>query len=183
MKLLGDADLNRARIYALRKSSDLRRELKDPNGDKRLAYIRSIDELSVEEIINLITIFSSRQITQNAIKEIRVKVPKPPKSNASLEVMEKYQKEVDDYPVKRQEATRLAVEKEVSKLNTELHKKSKEELYAQYIMTLIDEFCEKEAFDAFKVMQVYLGCYKDDNYKEKYFSSFDEFDNLETTMK
>jgi hypothetical protein len=32
-------------------------------------------------------------------------------------------------------------------------------------------------------MELYLGCYKDDGYKERFFSSFEEYDNLDTQVK
>lgn len=183
MRLLGDADLNRARIYALRKSSELRRKLRDENSDERVAYIRPLSELDRDSMINLITILSSREITTNAVRNVKVKEPKQPKSNAKLEEVEKFQKEIDEYPAKRQEAVAKAVEKEVERLKKEQDKKTDEELYRDYVKIHIDEFCEKEAFEAFKNMQVFLGCYKDSSYKEKYFSDFEEFDNLESTMK
>ena len=53
MKLLGDADLGRARVYAIRKSAEMRRKLKDENSDERIAWVRSIDEVETEDLINL----------------------------------------------------------------------------------------------------------------------------------
>jgi hypothetical protein len=47
----------------------------------------------------------------------------------------------------------------------------------------VDEFCEREAITAFENMQVFLGCYTDDTYKVKFFQDFDEYDNLEPTVK
>src|SRR5574339_958829 len=66
MKLLGDADLGRARVYALRKRAELRRKLKDENSDERIAWVRSIDEVTNEDLINLIIIFSGRDIANDA---------------------------------------------------------------------------------------------------------------------
>lgn len=183
MKLLGDADLNRARVYAIRKSAEFRRKLKDQNSDERIAYIRDIDEVEFDDLVNLITVFSSREITNNARKSVRIQSPKPPKSDATLEEQEKFQKAVDEYPEKRAAEIAKVVEKEIGKLKKEIGSKSKEELYKDYVKLLIDEFCERESLTAFKDMQVYLGCYKDDEYKEKFFSSFDEFDNLEPITK
>ena len=183
MKLLGDADLGRARVHALRKSSELRRRLRDEDSDERVAYIRTIDELSEEDLINLITIFSGREISINARNNVKIKAPKPPKSDAPLEQMEKFQKEVDEFPAKRQKAVTEAVEKEMAKFKKSLEGESKESLYKKYTKALIDEFCEREALVAFENMQTYLGCFKDDSYKERFFNDFDAFDNLESTVK
>ena len=183
MKLLGDADLGRARVHALRKSSEMRRKLKDENSDERLAYVRSIDEVSEEDLINLITVFSGREISQTAREKVRIPVPKTPKSNASLAKMERFQQEIDEYPEKRRKAISDAIEKEIENLKKSLSVQTKEELYKQYVRLLIDEFCEREAIVAFENMQVYLGCWTDDTYKVRFFQDFEEFDNLEPTVK
>lgn len=183
MKLLGDADLGRARVYALRKSSELRRKLKDENSDERIAWVRSIDEVTEDDLINLIIIFAGRDIANEARMKVRVPTPKPPKSNAKLEKQEAFQKEVDEYPEKRAKAISDAINREIENRKSALGKKSKEDLYREYVKLLIDEFCEREAIAAFEDMQVYLGCYTDDTYKERFFSDFESLNNLEPTVK
>lgn len=185
MKLLGDADLGRARVYALRKSAEMRRKLKDQNSDEFVAWVRSFDEVEAQDLINLILLFSGRDITNNARAKVKLPTPKPPKSNAKLEKLEKFQQEVDEYPEKRSKAIADEVEKEINNTRAELSNKSKEDLYKQYVKLLTDEFCEREALAAFENMQVYFGCYKDESYKpeKRFFNSFEEFDNLEPSVK
>lgn len=183
LRLLGDADVNRARVFALRKSAELRKKLRDPNSDERLIYIREFDDITKEELISYSVMFSMREISNKAIREVKVPSPKLPKSNASLEKMEKYQKEVDDYPNKVNEALKVYITKETDKLKVVLEKQTKEELYSQYITLLTEEFCEQEAVRAYNDMELYLGCYKDENYTERAFSSFEEFDNQPTDLK
>lgn len=183
MKLLGDADVNRTRVYALRKSAELRRKLRDPNSDERLAAIKDIEDLSIDDIINYILVFSTREITQNAVKEVNVPAPKMPKSTAKLEVLEKYQQQLDAYNEKRKTAVDKYVQKEVKKLVEGLKSESKEVLYKKYEELLIQEFCEQAAFHAYEDMQVYLGCYKDDEYKEHFFKDLEEYDNLLAEQK
>jgi hypothetical protein len=183
MKLLGDADVNRARVYALRKSAEMRKELSDPNSDIRWATIRQIDVLSEEDLVNYILIFSMREITNDALRTVDIPSPKPPKSNSKLATLEKYQKEVDEYPAKKADAVNKYIQKEVEKLKKFLLSETKEVLYKKYVNTLIDEFCEREALKAYGDMECYLGCFKDDEYKEHFFSSFEEFDNLDEKQK
>ena len=178
MRLLGDADVNRARVYALRKSAELRKELSDTNSDIRWATIKQMDAMEINDIVNYILIFSMREITNNAVQEVRVPAPKPPKAKARLAALEKYQKEVDEYPKKRLEALNKIIQRETDKLRNYLATESKETLYKRYVNTLIDEFCEREALKAYSDMECYLGCYKDDEYKNRFFSSFEKFDNL-----
>lgn len=183
MKLLGDADLSRARVHALRKSAQMRRKLLDKDSDERLAWIRTIEEVENQDLMNLIVLFSQREISASVRNTIKLPTPKPPKSDASLEKMEKFQKEVDEYPAKRQKLLSEAIQKEIKKLQDSLSEKSKEDLYKEYVRLLIDEFCEREALGAFEDMQVFLGCFTDDTYKIRFFTEFDEFDNLEPNAK
>lgn len=183
MKLLGDADLNRSRVFALRESGDLRRRLKDKTSDEYLAYIQDINDVEVSDMIGLITVFSLRDITKKAKDQVFIKRPKSPKSDASLEEMETFQKEVDEYPKKREDAIKSFIEKETALLRESLQKESKDAVYGKYIKLLMNELCEKKALDSFREMQTYLGCYKDSEYKEKFFGSFEEFANLPTEMK
>lgn len=183
MKLLGDKDINRARVYALRESGELRRKLKDINSDEYLAYMQDMEDLELSDMIGLIKAFSMRDITKAVRKVVDIKEPKAPKSDASLEEMEKYQKEVDEYPRKRAEAFEQATMKELEKVDKQLSELSKEEIYKRYTKLLVSELCERRALDAFKEMQVYLGCFKDSSYKEPFFESFEEFQNLQPYMK
>lgn len=183
MRLLGDADTNKARVYALRKSAELRKELSDVDSDLRWATIKQEDAMELEDLYNMITVFSLRQITNEASRQVSVPAPKPPRSNAPLSKMEKYQKELDEYPAKRQEAMNKYIKKEVESLRAFLAKDDKSTIYRRYVNSLIDEFCEREAIRAYSDMELYLGCYKDADYEEKFFSSFEKFDNLDETQK
>lgn len=183
MKLLGDADVNRARVFALRKSAELRRKLMDLDSDERITLIRDFNDIEPQDIINYILIFSMREISNQAAREVNVPSPKMPKSNAKLEKLEKYQKEVDEYPEKRKEAINKYIKNEVDKIKEYLATESKETLYKKYVTLLVDEFCEREALRAYSDMEVYLGCFKDDDYKVKFFDSFEQYDNLDSRLK
>lgn len=183
MRILGDADSNKARVYALRKSAELRRNLSTEGTDENVVLIRSIDEMDEKDLINYIGLFSLRDIRNNGFKEVKVSRPVQPKSNASLAKMEKYQQEIDEYPEKMQKALEKYMKKELEVLKKSLEGKSKEELYKEYKSSLTNDLCEHEALRAYNDMSVYLGCYTDDTYSKRFFGSFDEFDNLDTDLK
>lgn len=183
MRVLGDADINRARVYALRESAVLRRNLRDVNSDDRLAAIKDIEDLEKDDIANYVVLFSTRDISQKMWKDIKIPYPKQPKSDAPLEKLEKYQKEVDEFPEKREKAIREAIEKEITNLKKSLEQRSKEDLYKDYVRLLIDELCEQRVLIAFREYSAYLGCYKDDAFKERFFESFDDFQNLPAPQK
>jgi hypothetical protein len=183
MRLLGDADANRARVHALRKSAELRRKLLDESSDERFSFIKPFDSLEAADLQNYVVVFSMREITNDAYKNVNVQKPKPPKSNASLAKMEKYQREVDDYPTLFKNAVEKQMQKEVAKLKKSLETDSREVLYKKYVNALVDELCEQEAINGYRNMELYLGCYKDEDYKERFFPNFDEYDNLDTQIK
>jgi len=183
MRILGDADINKARVYALRKSAELRKALKNTDSDEYMISVKDFDDLTVDNLVNLVIVFSTREITQNMWKTVKIKSPKPPKSDASLEELEKYQKDIDEFPKKREKAIQDAMEKELKVLDKSLRAKTKEELYKQYLSSLVNELCEQRVLQSFKEISTYLGCYKDDEYKDRFFESLDEFLNLETEQK
>ena len=76
---------------------------------------------------------SNREILQNLYKRINIKKPKQPKSDAPLENLEKYQKEIDEFPAKREEHIRKEPEKEMKTLSASLKEKSEDELYKMYV--------------------------------------------------
>ncbi len=183
MRILGDADANKARVFALRKSGELRKKLIDPNSDEGVALFRQYDEVEPQDCINYIVLFSIRQVTNDAYKNIKVKQPSKPRSDASLERMEKYQEEVDAYPGKVKDAIEQYIKKELDKIRNELATETKESLYKKYKRLVTDEFCEQEAQRAYNDIQIYLGCYRDDTYTDKFFNSFEEYENLDSGIK
>jgi len=183
MRLLGDADINKARVFAVRKSAELRKKLHDPDSDDHVTTIRDITTMTEADMVNYIVMFSMRDIKNEALRTVKVKKPKEPKSDAALEDTEKFQAEVDSYPDKVRAAMEEYMKKGIEKLKKLLYKKSVDELYEQYKKFLIDEMCEMTATRAFKDMEIYLGCYKDDEYSELFFDNFGQYENLPTEVK
>jgi hypothetical protein len=183
MRLLGDADLNRTRVYALRKSQELRKKLRDVNSDERMLYIKDREDMSKDEIVFNIAALSMREINKRGAREVSIPRPKQPKSDASLEKMEKYQKELDDYPKKYNEALSKFIKSEVDKLKQSLDDRDEEELYKMYVRMAVDEYCEMEAFNAYREMELYLGCYKDEDYTQLAWDTFEKFQNFDADMK
>lgn len=183
LRLVGDAEVNRARVFALRKSSELRKKLKDLDSDERLAYIPEIEALEKEILVEVLILFKTKELTMEAIKEVVITLPKEPDSDSTLEDQEKYQEFVDEYPSKREKLIREYIDKRVEKDRVALNEKNIEELYQSYEKQLINQVCEDEMVRRYREMCVYFGSYKDENYTEPLFKSFEEFDNLPTNVK
>jgi hypothetical protein len=183
LRLLGDADMNRTKIMALRKSAELRRALKDPDSNERLAFIPYKEELTKETMTESILLFSIGEFTQQAIREAIPATPKEPSSDASTEKLERFQKEVDEYPKKRENALREFVEKLTDKKREEFLQKTEEELYTTYQGILIKELCEQELLKKFREYCLFFGIYSDKKMAIKFFDSIESVENLPTEVK
>ncbi len=183
IRLAGDADINRARVFALRKSAELRRKLRDITTDERYAFIQDKDLMSKERLLMILSGLSIRNITHKCLKEVRTPFPKEPKSDASLEEFEKFQKEVDSYPEKKDKELRKLIEKEITKYKNQLDKQDFDTLYDTYVSELTNEMCEQEMINSFREICTFFGTYKDKGFKERLFEDFDSFANLATDIK
>jgi len=182
MRLVGDAEINRARVFALRKSAELRKKLKDEDSDEYFAYISDIDLLGDERLISYLLLENSRDLYQRVSKSVEVKKPKEPNSEATLEEQEKYQLEIDEYPKKVHETITKKMEKELKNIEENLRLKDKQELYNMYRKEVINSACEMEMYSMFKAMCVYFGTFSDKELKERFFTSFEQFQNLPTEV-
>ena len=183
IRLIGDADLNRARVHALRSSADLRNKLKTKGSDERLAFLPEVGSVERDVLIESISIMNIRDFSQEAVKEVDIPYPVEPDSDAKLEKMEKYQAQVDAYPKKREAAIEKYITKKVDAKRKELQLLSDEEIFALYEGAIITELCETEMLKKFREYCAYSGVFSDSKYSEKLFSSLEEFQNLPTEMK
>lgn len=183
IRLVGDAELNRARVFALRKSAELRKKLKDEESDEYYAYIPQKEYIDKEVLVENILLYMTREVTLNSFSEIKPQLPVEPGSDASLEKQEQYQKEIDEFPKKREALIRENVVKVLDRQREELKNRDLDSLYNDFIRLLINQLCEDEMLNRFKEMSAYLGTYKDSEYKERLFKSFDDFENLPQEVK
>jgi hypothetical protein len=183
MRILGDADLNRARVAALRKSAELRKKLRNTDSDERWAFIKDIDEISMEQLAAVIAVFSMRELSEKALPKLKIKAPKQPRSDAKTAAHEKYQEEIDSYPERRQAELRSILEKDVDALKKSLEAQPKELVHSKYVSIMIEEMCEQELLREFKAQSTYFGTFKNEQLTERLFSSYEEFSNLNPDLK
>lgn len=183
VKVLGDADVNRARIYALRKSAEMREKMLDLDSDERVALIPVLDTSSKDKVVELMLTLRVREISEVATKDLKIEYPKDLASTASLEEQEKYQAVVDNFSNYVTELTRKAVEKGVAKERKRLNKMTTEELEELYTNTLIEHACETEMYQSFQDKTTYFACFKDDAYLLPLFTTFEDYLNLPTEVK
>jgi hypothetical protein len=183
MRIVGDKDLNQARVYALRQSADLRAKLRDKESDEYKAFIREALAADKENLLAGIKLLSMEEITRQARENVVVKFPKEPDTNASLEEQEKYQKTVDEFPEKFGDLVRKEAEKILKNLEKDLKKLSDEEIQNEYVSKTINYVCTQEMNRSFVDRCVFGATYRDSEFKEKYFLTFDNYENLATEVK
>ena len=183
MRVIGDADLNRARVFALRQSAKMRKELHTEDSDLRLAMI---PQYEIVESDNLIEYIISAQVTDLASKIVRdLNIPSPvePDELAPLEAHEKYQLDIDAWPKKREELLNEKITGELDKERERLKGLSRGKLEKSYENYLIDSLCEQEMYKTFSEMRVFYSTYLDEKFEARAFKSFEEVNNLPTELK
>lgn len=183
LRVAGDADINRARVHALRRSAEMRRKLKDLNSDERLAYVAEEDLVERENLIEFLLVATTKKAMMESIEKVEVPFPKEPDSDATLEEQEKYQEEVDTWPARREESVRKFIMDKADKQRAVLNEKTKEELYKLYVDERINELCEVEMRIAFTEMCVCNNVFTDETCQQKVFATVEEFRNLPTSVK
>jgi hypothetical protein len=183
IRLAGDADLGKARVFALRKSNEFRLKLKDETSDEFLALIGPKELFDKDSLISVILLHKVKEISREAYKTIDVPFPKEPDSDADLEEQERYQKEVDEYEKKVKDLITKYIERRLEEIKLDLDKKSLDELYEIYKDEQTRSLCEGEMLKAFKQYCVHLNVFLDKNMTKRAFNSYDEFDNLPQEIK
>lgn len=183
MRLIGDADLNRARVASLRESSKIREALKNKTSDEYMAYITPIKFTEKENISAGIKLLSISEYTDEARNSVIAKFPVEPSSSASLEEQEEYQKAVDNFP----ETWRKDIEKEIKKIDKREEVRfagaSEEELKKEYISKLINYICSALMNSTFHSYSTYFGTYEDAKFRRRAFRSYDDYSNISPKLK
>lgn len=183
MRLVGDAELNIARVFAIRTSADLRKKLRTEGSDERMAMIPDFTEFDKDQLINALVIYSMPDFTKEAVNEVNVPYPVEPDSDSSLEEQEKFQALVDSFDERRNTEIKKFLEKKVTALRKSLENSSTEQLIKDVEDLAIAQICESKMIEKFREYCAYAGSYKDKNYKTRLFADFYEFENLIPEIK
>ena len=186
LKLVGDADVGKARTYALRKSSDFRRALKTQGSDERVSLLSEFDEFqeqSKEHLVSMILLLKLEDLQGQAIRNVDMEQPTPPKSDAELEDQEEYQKLIDEFPKKFSEAVSEKTRKLEAVEKERLDNLEPEVLYKEYERLIINRLCIEEMSNKFYEMIIYYATFKDKNYRKLAFKSFADFQNISYNLK
>ncbi|MGQ9642360.1 MAG: hypothetical protein ACUVT3_00715 [Ignavibacterium sp.] len=183
MRVIGDAELNQARVFALRESRKFRKNLHLEDSDEALAYLPDLDSLTKEELIKSIILSESNEIIREANNQVTINLPLEPKSTASLKEQEEYQEKVDNFDDEYNRLLTGKIEEITRNEEARLQRLDEEQLRQEAFNRMINQLCELRMLDRFQAMCTYFATYKDENYKERMFENFDQFDNLPKEVK
>ena len=174
-RLCGDSDIQKARVTALRYSREMRLKLKDTQSDEYLAYIDAYDDLSKDDLINLILFDELIEIRNKIEKDFYFPDPKEPNEEADTEAWENYQSLMDSWEERRNTKLNELVTQEIEDRKLELDRELLEGLQKQVRISKINNLCENELRIRFMEMVTYLGTYRDKKLKKRLFTTFQEF--------
>ncbi len=184
MRIVGDNDLQRARVYAFRKSAQLRKKLKTEDTDERIAFLTELENFADKDtLIETIILLSINDYRAEALKNINMPLPVEPRGDATVEDQEKYQEQIDTYPVRFSDAVVEYITKQTEEARVELSEIPFDRLYRRYEKLLIDQLASDELTRSYYAMLVFYSSYADENCKYRLFSDFEEFDNYPTFIK
>lgn len=183
IRIIGDAETNRARVFALRKSAEMRKLLRDDDSDEKLAYLPESGVVQKEELIQGLLVLYTNDAGNEAVKSLKYNLPTEPKADADLEEHEEYQKKVDDFPKWREDAIKEFITDRVEQYKETLLEKTYDEIYKEYVYSLIEQLCELEMLTRYREMCVFYATYKDEELTEKVFTEFSVLENLPKDVK
>jgi len=184
MRLVGDADINKARVFALRRSGALRHQLRTPGTNEYEAFVAPIDTIEdIQRLIIGIKMLLLPELANKARQDIDLPLPTPPKSDASLEEQEKYQDEIDNYPTVFNGMVQEKITDYLDAEQLRLEKLSFEKLQKEYVEALIGSTCNREMLQAFQDMCIYHATFQDADFTQPAFKSFEDFENASLTVK
>jgi len=184
LRLIGDADIGKARAYSFRRSAELRRKLKTVGTDEYEAFMNTdVDFQDKDALVSAVLYLNVNELAEQARKSVNLPEPKEPKSDATIEQLEQYQTDIDEYPDNYGKALQKEIDKVIKQETKRLEKLDEAELSIRYKERIINRLCTEEVNKAFYEMVVYLSTYKDNKYKVRSFLNMDEFLNSSSLLK
>ncbi len=183
MRVVGDKDLSRARVFSLRESSELRKSLNTEGTDEYEAFISSIEFATQENIVIGIKLLLIQDLVAEARKNTILQYPKEPDSDAPLAEHEAYQKEVDDFPERFDEIVQKETDKLMDREEKRFTKQSVKAQKKEYAGLMVNYVCQTEASRRFTDMCVFYATFDDEKLKNPSFKSFDDYDNSSGELK
>lgn len=182
-RVVGDADIQRARLEALKASKLMRKDLRNTNSDAAIINLPLEDDYTKEELMTLIIFSKYYDFRRNAEFNIEEKKVKEPKSEATLEEQEEYITKVEEAKKDYEDKVNERIKEQSEKLEAELKEKTQKELFDMYMKEHIDIVCRQEMIQVFDEYATYYGTYEDEKLKKRRFDNIEIFRDLSPRVK
>lgn len=183
MRLVGDADLNRARVISLRESYKIREALKDETSDEHMAYIAPLKLSDRESIATGVKMMNLGDYMDEARTSVLSKFPVEPSSDSSLEEQEKYQKAIDEFPLKWEKDMDRELKKIQKREDARIAEMTDDALRKEYVDRLVNYICQTMMNSTFHSYCTYFGTYEDSKFRRRAFRSYDDYSNISPKTK
>ncbi len=184
LRLVGDAELGRAKTYGYRQAARLRKSLRTPDTDERDAFLAELTDYDdVDLLVQTVILLELPAMYRDSSKEAFLKEPQEPPDGEDQEAWEIYQENVDTYEDRHMKAVEEMVNKATEKRKKELKKLPEEEVYKLYEGGIINRLCEEDLNKAYYDQCVYFGTYSDEKHTKKVFKNFEAYENVATEVK
>ena len=182
-RVIGDADIQKARLEALKASKLLRKALKDIDSDEYLVNIPFEDDYTQEELTTLIIFSKYSSFRQNAELRVNETRVKEPKSDATLEEQEEYITKIEEAKQTYEESVNEEIKRQGEKLEEELKGNTVLELFNMYKKEHIDIACRIRMIEVFDEFATLFGTYSDEKLKNRRFENIEDFRDLSPRVK
>jgi hypothetical protein len=183
MRVVGDKDLNKARIYSLRRSAELRAALNNKKSDEYHAFISNVKFTDRETMIAGVKLLMIGDFGSEARRNVIIKFPKEPTSDAALEEHEAYQKKVDEFPEHFGDQVNKEMERLIKVEEKRLKKLSDDKVFDEYKKLTVNYVCQEEMSRVFLDQCTFHATYMDSEYKKRYFKSFSLYEDISSEVK
>lgn len=182
-RLVGDLDIQKARMAALRFSRELRLKLRNAESDEYVALVQPVEDLDRDAMITLLLVDSVDEIRQNIDRNYYFAEPKEPDEYASTEEHEEYAAKWASWEADREKDYSTKLVSEMDNLKAKLELRSDADLLAQAKHMRIEALCEQELKTRFIEMCVVLGTYSDEEFKKRLFDGYQDYAGQHDSLK
>jgi hypothetical protein len=182
-RVVSDKEREEARLNALRTSRDTRLALRDEGSLEFAALAENIETVDRERLVGVILTNEFSKMYDSAAKEISLQMPKHPGPEATLEQLEIYENEVDEYNDKRSEQVMEVVDRKANSRKEKLGELEEEEFLELARRSFENQICSNVVNEQLLHYSTYLGTYKDEKCNNRYFKSYSEFEDLSSEIK
>jgi hypothetical protein len=175
MRLPSEANINKARVFALRESSKLRQALRTEGTEERDAFIKQLDAKTPQEFAVAIILMRLSEYNVKARQDLNIKFPTEPESTAPLEEQEAYQKEIDNFPETFSKVLIQKMDELKNKDMADLVQLPVENLQRFYEEELINFLCKSTLDKAFLDYCIATNTFYDEEMTRPGFKSVEDF--------